>query len=1266
MNLVKKYIRLERLVLAFIVTAMIIMSNQAAYAVISLAPPVEYFLGENYFPQNMSGSDFNNDGNIDYVVSGIKYPNYLFSIILGDGNGGFVQKDYVMTDFALTDIAVYDMNNDGIDDVILSDYNSNRIRIYYGDGTGAFLVYNTIYDVNKPTEMFGRDFNKDGVPDMVVGSESGLHIFIGKIEGVKWGIYTPTDYLPGIRINYLAVADFNNDGYDDIAADPASSGGIYIIKNNHDGTFITGTAYCPDVYVNSSIACGDFDKDGKKDIVIIDNYNDLRILKSLGDGSLTDSGIKYVLNQSMYETFVADINGDEYDDIVGTVNNDSIAVIEGNGDGTFKTMVTYLAKSSSYPSSVACADYDNDGALDIAAVEKFNNSAVFFRNMMMDCIKNIEFSSVEHRIGTANDVQITVSMQGVLDGSEIKASLISYDGIDLNPKINDIQTVTNNSAVLTLHITDNLALGTYKIKIEITGKGKTYESNYLIYDYGTIVWNTVNEKISENASECSINFSRINGGKGELNIDFSLGGTAILGKDYEKSEFSDGILFSDGYDNKIVTLKFKILNDDIFEGDETITMTLSPAPSSTVIPKGLPATATITIKDDETTPLIKIITPSAISGIASGTAKDSAALGLPDQVQLETEDGNFKANVTWDVDSSSYDPSSKLSQSFTIDGDTTLPYFVTNPSNLDLNVNIEVHVNEKIPGKFAVSAVSSIGGSTTGSGIYSEGASVTVKAVPDSGYKFVNWMENGVVVSTDALYSFNIGSNNITLTAVFDVITPKYTVVFIIDEGGNQPIVSVKEVLKGDKVGKLSLVPVRDGYDFIGWNTLPNGSGSLFTENTEVYSGVTVYAIWKKHDSSSGGSGSNVPVIKTNKITTTTDSKTKTTVSTVFAESDMDANGKATVLLSENDISAAVNRAVKEAEKELATAEIVIKIDALESSKSVETIIPKTAFDTISKSTIHSLTVSSPIGSITFDTDSLNSISKESTDDLRITVAKIDSSTLSDEARQIVGDRAMYELSVISGAKKIHNFNGNVRVSVPYSLKEGEDANSIVIYYLNSEGKPEIVTNSIFDASTGMVTFTTDHFSTYAVGYNKVKFADVTETAWYFEAVNFISARNITSGTDYKKFNPDAKLTRAHFLVMIMRAYGILPDENSDYNFSDVGNTYYTGYISAAKRLGITNGAGNNMFEPDKEITRQEMAVLLYNTLKTINKIPQETEKKQPAYFDDSNLVADWAKDAMSLFVGTGTINGSDNMLNPTSTATRSEMAQLLYNLLTN
>jgi hypothetical protein len=55
---------------------------------------------------------------------------------------------------------------------------------------------------------------------------------------------------------------------------------------------------------------------------------------------------------------------------------------------------------------------------------------------------------------------------------------------------------------------------------------------------------------------------------------------------------------------------------------------------------------------------------------------------------------------------------------------------------------------------------------------------------------------------------------------------------------------------------------------------------------------------------------------------------------------------------------------------------------------------------------------------------------------------------------------------------------------------------------------------------------------------------------------------------------------------MLIRAYGISPDDNPADNFVDAGNTYYTGYLAAAKRLGITKGIGDNQFAPEQAITR--------------------------------------------------------------------------------
>ena len=179
-----------------------------------------------------------------------------------------------------------------------------------------------------------------------------------------------------------------------------------------------------------------------------------------------------------------------------------------------------------------------------------------------------------------------------------------------------------------------------------------------------------------------------------------------------------------------------------------------------------------------------------------------------------------------------------------------------------------------------------------------------------------------------------------------------------------------------------------------------------------------------------------------------------------------------------------------------------------------------------------------------------------------------------------------------------------------------------------------------------------------------MRFSDVTEAAWYYKAISFISARNITTGTGNGNFSPDAKLTRGEFITLLMRAYGIEADENLAGNFTDAGNTYYTGYIATAKRLGISSGVSNNLFAPEKEITRQEIFTLLYKTLKVIGQLPKGDCGKRLSDFNDVGQIDSWAKEAMTLLVETGTIRGNAAKLAPTSIATRAEIAQLLYNLL--
>lgn len=342
--------------------------------------------------------------------------------------------------------------------------------------------------------------------------------------------------------------------------------------------------------------------------------------------------------------------------------------------------------------------------------------------------------------------------------------------------------------------------------------------------------------------------------------------------------------------------------------------------------------------------------------------------------------------------------------------------------------------------------------------------------------------------------------------------------------------------------------------------------------------------------------------------------------------------------------------------------EVKIKVDPVQNSSIYTTSIPKIAVYNVVENKIDRLTLSTPEATVTFDQNALDGIYKESTGDIKITAQKLETNLL-DTIKDKVGDRPVYRFSVSSGNTNISTFTGTVTVTVPYSLKAGEDVNSIIIYYINANGQAEIVKDCRYNVETKTVVFNTNHFSQYAVGYNKVNFNDVKSDSWYADAVGFVAARSITEGIGKDVYGPNVKLTRAQFLVMVMRAYEIDPEENTEDNFADAGRTYYTDYLAAAKQKGITKGVGNNTFAPLREITRQEMFALLYNVLEDAGELPNGETNKELSDFTDGVAIAGWAEEPMIKLIQAGIVHGSNGKLKPVNTANRAEMAQILYNL---
>lgn len=345
-----------------------------------------------------------------------------------------------------------------------------------------------------------------------------------------------------------------------------------------------------------------------------------------------------------------------------------------------------------------------------------------------------------------------------------------------------------------------------------------------------------------------------------------------------------------------------------------------------------------------------------------------------------------------------------------------------------------------------------------------------------------------------------------------------------------------------------------------------------------------------------------------------------------------------------------------------------VKGTLAETEDGTKIVIKKDAFNKLDDAN-QPVFINAQLATVEFDKKAIDTIGAAAdSGDVTLTVRKVASSELSDKDLALVGSRLVYDLTVSKGGKIISDFKGgHATVTIPYELKSGETPNAVVIYYLTDDGTLKVVRGH-FDVSLKAVVFKTTHFSSFVIGYNPVSFNDVAADAWYKNAVDFIAARGITSGTGNNMYGPEAKLTRAQFVVLLMNAYQISTRNQGEssqiQNFSDAGNTYYTDYLLTAKALGIVNGVGNNMFAPDNEITRQEMFVMLYNALKAIDEVPAYINSTQLSSFNDADKIATWANEALSSFVKTGTVGGYNNNLNPTATTTRAEIAQVLYNLL--
>ena len=170
-------------------------------------------------------------------------------------------------------------------------------------------------------------------------------------------------------------------------------------------------------------------------------------------------------------------------------------------------------------------------------------------------------------------------------------------------------------------------------------------------------------------------------------------------------------------------------------------------------------------------------------------------------------------------------------------------------------------------------------------------------------------------------------------------------------------------------------------------------------------------------------------------------------------------------------------------------------------------------------------------------------------------------------------------------------------------------------------------------------------------------FRDVSPKAWYAGAVAYAVEQGLMNGVGDKRFKPEESMTRA-MLVTVLWRYEGAPEAGTN-RFSDVPDgQWYTAAVAWAAENGIVGGVGGGKFEPDGNVTREQIATILFRYAQKTGMA--SAERGSLSAFPDASSVSGYAREALAWAVAEQIVNGSDGWLLPQGDATRAQVAAIL------
>lgn len=430
-------------------------------------------------PDALAVGDFNQDGKLDLAVAMGTIIGNNVSILLGNGEGTFRPAiNYSLGSGSPEPgaVAVGDFNGDGKLDLVLADSGNGNYSVLLGKGNGTFQSPITNTGGGGNSVVVG-DFNGDGKLDLVF-VPSSVNVLLGNGDGT----FQPAgQYSAGTTPFSVAVGDFNRDGRLDLAIANFGSNNLSVLLGKGDGTFEPAVNYSAGSKP-ASVAVADFNHDGNLDLAVANlGSNNISILLGNGNGTFQPA-VDYGAGSSPRMVATGDVNGDGKVDLLVANNavnggTGSVSVLLGNGNGTFRAAVDYVAGNE--PEALAVGDFDGDGKLDVAVAD-YNSSNVFLLSSTAPFADQV--------VGTSSAMQLVMLTNYGMSALDI--GRISIEGANSTDfaQNNDCGRLLNPGASCAIDVTFKpLQIGSQTATLSIADSASDGSQDVSLKGAGTVV-----------------------------------------------------------------------------------------------------------------------------------------------------------------------------------------------------------------------------------------------------------------------------------------------------------------------------------------------------------------------------------------------------------------------------------------------------------------------------------------------------------------------------------------------------------------------------------------------------------------------------------------------------------------------------------------------------------------------------------------------------------------------------------------------------------